>query len=156
MSKVSADTQNNILKATSESKVAKSNSKLYLSNINWHWIPLPIPINRNVHTGREDWTKARKTAGQTPNPIALSQTHWTSIPKGIDGALPVTSHTSLSLGTSSPCSISPRQISQCIIFLHNLWSQNATQASTSPLKCKELSQSLPWDPDSVKRWLEWC
>ena len=56
-----------------------------------------------MHTGREDWTKARKPAGQTPNPIALSQTHWTSIPKGIDGALPVTSHTSLSLGTSSPC-----------------------------------------------------
>ena len=56
-----------------------------------------------MHTGREDWTKARKPAGQTPNPIALSQTHWTSIPKGIDGALPVTSNTSLSLGTSSPC-----------------------------------------------------
>ena len=35
--------------------------------------------------------------------LVLSQTHWTSIPKGIDGALPVTSHTSLSLGTSSPC-----------------------------------------------------
>ena len=34
--------------------------------------------------------------------LVLSQTHWTSIPKGIDGALPVTSHTSLSLGTSSP------------------------------------------------------
>jgi len=88
--------------------------------------------------------------------LVLSQTHWTSIPKGIDGALPVTSHTSLSLGTSSPCSISPRQIFQCISFLHNLWSQNATQASTSPLKRKELSQNLPWDPDFVKRWLEWC
>ena len=67
-----------------------------------------------MHTGREDWTKARKTAGQTPNPIALSQTHWTSIAKGIDGTLPVTSHTSLSLGTSSPCKhLSMADFSMC-------------------------------------------
>ena len=80
MSKVSADTQDNILTATSVSKVAKSNSKLYLyKGYKLYLIPLPNPIDRNVHTGREDWTKARKPAGQTPNPIALSQTHWTSI-----------------------------------------------------------------------------
>ena len=35
-------------------------------------------IDRIVNTGKEDWTKARNTAGQTPNPAALSQTHWTS------------------------------------------------------------------------------
>ena len=56
-----------------------------------------------MHTGREDWTKIRHTAGQTPNPKALSQTHWTSVSKGLDGPTPVSSHTSLNLGTSSPC-----------------------------------------------------
>ena len=55
-----------------------------------------------MHIGREDWTKARKIAGQTQNRNALSQTHWNSEAKGLACPLPVTSHTSLSLGPFSP------------------------------------------------------
>lgn len=46
---------------------------------------------------REDWTKARNPAGQTSNPAALSQTQGAPVSKGLDGPIPATSHTSLSL-----------------------------------------------------------
>ena len=47
--------------------------------------------------------QARNRVGKKRNPIALSETHWTSLSKGLDGPIPVTSHTFLSSGTSSPC-----------------------------------------------------
>lgn len=46
---------------------------------------------------REDWTKARNPAGQTPNPASLSQIQGASDSKGLEGPIPATSHTSLSL-----------------------------------------------------------
>ena len=55
-------------------------------------MPLPIPIERNVYIVRKDWTKAGNTAGQTPNHIPLFETQWTSLSKGLDGPIPVTSH----------------------------------------------------------------
>jgi hypothetical protein len=83
----------------------KSEHKLYLSSIQWHRIPLPIPIDRHLHIGRGDWSKARNTAGQTPNHIPLFETLWTSLSKVLDGPIPVTSHQfgySLSLCASLP------------------------------------------------------
>ena len=47
----------------------------------------------------EDWTKAENPAGHTPHPVALSQTQGDSVSKGLDGPIPETSHTSLSLVT---------------------------------------------------------
>ena len=70
-------------------------------------------------------TKAGNTAGQTINPIAYwieFQTYWNSFSKGLDGPIPVISHPTLSLGTSSPCMHAPWQISQCFRSIHTLWS----------------------------------
>ena len=67
-------------------------------------------------------TKAGNTAGQTINPIALTQTYWNSLSKGLDGLIPVIYHPTLSLGTSSPCMHAPWQISQCFRSIHTLWS----------------------------------
>ena len=70
------------------------------------------PIERNVYIVWEDWTKAGNPAGQTLHPVALSQTQGDSVSKGLDGPIPETSHTSLSLVTctlsicSSPCQVS--------------------------------------------------
>lgn len=61
----------------------------------------PIPTERNVYIVREDWTEARNPAGQTTNPVALPQTHGASVSKRLDGPIPATSHTSLSLVSST-------------------------------------------------------
>jgi hypothetical protein len=60
---------------------------------------LPLPKERNVYIVWEDWTKAGNSAGQTPHPVALSQTQGTSVSKALDGPIPEISHTSLSLVT---------------------------------------------------------
>lgn len=44
----------------------------------------------------------RKPAGQTPNPIVLSQTHAASGSKDLDGPTPSMPHESFSLVTSTP------------------------------------------------------
>ena len=44
----------------------------------------------------------RTPAGQTPNPVAVSQTHAASGSKDLDGPTPSTSHKSSSLVTSTP------------------------------------------------------
>ena len=46
-------------------------------------MPLPIPIESNVYTVREDWDKAGNPGGQTPNPVTLPQTQGASVSKGL-------------------------------------------------------------------------
>lgn len=62
----------------------------------------PSLIDRDVYIVREDSTEARNPAGQTPTPAGLSQTHEASILKGLNGPIPVTSQTSLSLVPCTP------------------------------------------------------
>lgn len=81
--------------------LVKIRKQLHLSNIQWHRIPFPIPMEWNVSTVMEDWTKTRNPTGQTPNPVFLSLMHEASVSKGLDGPNPATSQTSLSLVTST-------------------------------------------------------
>jgi hypothetical protein len=63
---------------------------------------IPSLYNRQEYAHREDCSKASNSEGQTPNPVALSQTHAAPIVKSLDGPIPTISHTSLGLVSSSP------------------------------------------------------
>lgn len=62
--------------------LVKSENKLYRSNIQWHRIPFPIPIERNVYIVREDWTKAENQAENNKSCSSVSDT-WGFIIKGL-------------------------------------------------------------------------
>lgn len=150
MPKVSSDTQENLLIATS----CKIRKQAILSNIQRHGIPFPIPKDRDVYWVKELWTKARNPSGHTPNPVTPSQTHGALVSKGLNGSIPATQ----GLGSSTPYMLLSMAGVSKQRFLNILCSQNATQTSSSQLHAILCHSILPhWGYESAKQgWMEQC